>query len=165
MDYSDDLCMNNFTAQQANRMRCTLDNWRPNLATVLQSCTSVAAQNLRNPSANPNSLTGTPPLFGSTMFLNIDLTTTGHSQALVIGFNSPANVVLGGGQTLLTNVADPGGELLGLTSVTGPFALSVVPVPTVGPSTCGLEIYAQAIHFGGVVPFALSNALDLTLGF
>ncbi|MEO1008071.1 MAG: zinc metalloprotease [Planctomycetota bacterium] len=29
MDYSDDRCMERFTPEQANRMRCTLENWRP----------------------------------------------------------------------------------------------------------------------------------------
>ena len=32
MDYSDDLCMWEFTPEQVNRMRCTLENWRPDLA-------------------------------------------------------------------------------------------------------------------------------------
>ena len=31
MDYTDDLCMNNFTSEQVNRMRCTLDNFRVDL--------------------------------------------------------------------------------------------------------------------------------------
>ena len=31
MDYSDDLCMWEFTPEQVNRMRCTLENWRPDL--------------------------------------------------------------------------------------------------------------------------------------
>jgi len=31
MDYSDDTCMNEFTAEQARRMRCSLLNWRPDL--------------------------------------------------------------------------------------------------------------------------------------
>ncbi|HMB70740.1 MAG TPA: M43 family zinc metalloprotease, partial [bacterium] len=31
MDYSDDLCMEEFTPEQVNRMRCTLENWRPDL--------------------------------------------------------------------------------------------------------------------------------------
>jgi hypothetical protein len=37
MDYSDDLCMRRFTPEQINRMRCTLENWRPNLARVESS--------------------------------------------------------------------------------------------------------------------------------
>ncbi len=31
MDYSDDTCMNKFTPEQARRMRCSLENWRPDL--------------------------------------------------------------------------------------------------------------------------------------
>lgn len=34
MDYSDDVCMDNFTPNQAFRMRCTLSNFRVNLADV-----------------------------------------------------------------------------------------------------------------------------------
>jgi hypothetical protein len=34
MDYSDDRCMNKFTPEQANRMRCSLINYRPNLYTL-----------------------------------------------------------------------------------------------------------------------------------
>lgn len=34
MDYSDDICMNQFTPDQSNRMRCTLLNYRPNLYSV-----------------------------------------------------------------------------------------------------------------------------------
>jgi hypothetical protein len=32
MDYSDDRCMDRFTPDQINRMRCTLENWRTGLA-------------------------------------------------------------------------------------------------------------------------------------
>ncbi len=35
MDYSDDLCMNQFTDNQSNRMRCTLMNYRSDLYTVV----------------------------------------------------------------------------------------------------------------------------------
>ena len=34
MDYTDDLCMEDFTLEQARRMRCTLESWRPSLADV-----------------------------------------------------------------------------------------------------------------------------------
>jgi len=33
MDYSEDACMDNFTLDQSLRMRCTLENWRPDLTT------------------------------------------------------------------------------------------------------------------------------------
>lgn len=48
MDYSDDLCMDNFTPQQSNRMRCTLMNYRPQIFEVIPDelgavfCSSVA---------------------------------------------------------------------------------------------------------------------------
>ncbi len=34
MDYADDRCMNKFTPEQANRMRCSLINYRPDLYTI-----------------------------------------------------------------------------------------------------------------------------------
>jgi hypothetical protein len=34
MDYSDDPCLWEFTPNQVNRMRCTIEHWRPNLPTV-----------------------------------------------------------------------------------------------------------------------------------
>jgi hypothetical protein len=37
MDYSDDICMNQFTVEQNNRMRCSLLTYRPNLYTVAGS--------------------------------------------------------------------------------------------------------------------------------
>ena len=43
MDYSDDLCMELFTGEQTLRMRCTLQHWRPNLATVVNNVTAVAS--------------------------------------------------------------------------------------------------------------------------
>ena len=43
MDYSDDRCMNKFTPEQSNRMRCSLLNYRPNLYTVAgpQGCSDA----------------------------------------------------------------------------------------------------------------------------
>ena len=37
MDYSDDLCMEQFTVEQNNRMRCTLLNYRTDLFEVVGS--------------------------------------------------------------------------------------------------------------------------------
>jgi len=37
MDYSDDRCMNQFTADQANRMRCSMINYRPQLFSIVSN--------------------------------------------------------------------------------------------------------------------------------
>ena len=42
MDYSDDACMNKFTPEQNNRMRCSLLTYRPNLYTIAASGCSPA---------------------------------------------------------------------------------------------------------------------------
>jgi len=37
MDYSDDICMEQFTVEQVRRMRCTLENYRPDLFTIVDA--------------------------------------------------------------------------------------------------------------------------------
>ncbi|MEM1184003.1 MAG: zinc metalloprotease [Planctomycetota bacterium] len=48
MDYSDDRCMNKFTPEQVNRMRCTLLNYRPDLYEI-EGGTSCNAADLAAP--------------------------------------------------------------------------------------------------------------------
>lgn len=100
---------------------------------------------------------------GTNLIVLVDLTTTGHSSALLFGFDSPLSLTLGGGQTLLCIDLLGAGELLGQTFQPGPTALFSLAIPDV-PSLCGFSFSMQAIHFGGVVPFALSNAVDATVG-
>ncbi|MBZ0173261.1 MAG: zinc metalloprotease [Phycisphaerales bacterium] len=42
MDYSDDICMEKFTHDQNNRMRCTIEHYRPNLASTGPSACNAA---------------------------------------------------------------------------------------------------------------------------
>lgn len=159
MDYTDDPCLWTFTPEQVNRMRCTVQHWRPLLAVACQVGLAGATQ--RNAGENPLSLGTGAPVLGGTLRLAVDLGTSGHEAALVVGFASPLDLALGGGQHLLVNVLDPSGELLGLAPRKGPVASWELPVPA---TPCGLALSLQAIHMGGVVPFALSNASDVTMG-
>ena len=118
----------------------------------------------RNGGTNPASLgLGGQPSIGTSMILTVDLTTTGHSQAAVFGFDTSFNFTLSGGQTLLCLDLGGSGELLFQAPQPGPVAAFSIPVPN-NPAFCGFELCVQAIHFGGVVPFALSDAIDMTVG-
>jgi hypothetical protein len=55
------------------------------------------------------------------------------------------------------------GELLQQAVQPGPFAVFGIPVP-LDSSLCGFALSSQALHFGTVMPFALSNAQDLVVG-
>lgn len=119
---------------------------------------------LRGGGTNPASLsTAGAPSTGTNLFVFVDLTTTGHSSALLFGLDSPFSFTLGGGQTLLCLDLLGAGELLGQTVQPGPNAAFQLAIPNV-PGLCGFSFCMQAIHFGGVLPFALSHALDATVG-
>ena len=118
----------------------------------------------RNAGSNPASLTITTlPSLGGSFTASVDLTTTGHSMAVVFGFLTPDNRILRGGQVLLVNLADPRGELLNFGAMPGPIATFTKSVPY-KLSLCGLVFSMQAVHVFGVTPYALSNAQDVEIG-
>lgn len=118
---------------------------------------------VRNAGSNPASLTADVPQLGGTWNASVDLGLTGHGFAGLVGFASPANIPLPGGQVLLTNALDPGGELFGLPLAGGSPATFSLVVPN-DPALCGTSLTAQAVHVTAVTPFALSNAVDLVVG-
>ena len=71
---------------------------------------------------------------------------------------APAARPLLGGLGLLTG----GRFAFRLPPAAGPLASWTVTLPA-APALVGIEIYTQAIHYGGT-PLALSNACDLHLG-
>jgi len=121
---------------------------------------SPATVATRNQGSNPNSYSAGLPILGSTWTGNVDLTTTGHSMALVFAFDSTASLTLGGGQALLLG----GNNLFTFPIASGPQATISASIPT-QTDLVGMTIYTQALHLGGQTPFALSNAQDLTVGY
>ncbi len=61
------------------------------------------------------------------------------------------------------NVGDPSGELLGEAAMPGPVSYYDIAIPS-DPALAGVTVATQALHIGGVTPYALSNALDLVVG-
>lgn len=113
----------------------------------------------RNEGANVQSYTAAPPVIGTTWTGSVDLSLTGHSSAQLFIHSAPASIVLGGGQVVLIG----GAPVTSLPAMPGPTATWNLAVP-LDPALVGSKVYTQAIHFGGVMPFALSNAQDLRGG-
>jgi len=131
-----------------------------------ENLTDRARAVFRNAGTNPASYTTTLPVLGSTLTGTVDLAgTTGHDLAWLVGFATPLSLTLGGGQVLLLDFLDPRGELLGLPVAAGPVAVFDVLVPNL-PIIVGWRLHAQALHFGStLLPIALSNAYELTIGY
>jgi len=130
---------------------------------VVPSTTCASANLTRNAGANPMSLSTGSPTINTNVAATVDLSTTGHSNALIFAFQDSLELDLGAGRTLLTDITHPAGEVLSLGAVAGPTANFNIPIPN-DAGLCGFSISLQAIHFGGVVPFELSNAQDWVVG-
>ncbi len=116
----------------------------------------------RNAGTNPVSYAAGAARLGETLELVVAPARSGHAQALVLGFDAPAALALGGGQTLLCQ-DDGSGALLATGFRPGPFATFHVAVPD-ALTLLGARLYTQAVHAFGAPGFALSNAQDLCIG-
>jgi hypothetical protein len=106
---------------------------------------------------NPDVLTtATRPVLGTELELDVALSATGHSLALLAIFSDSIEHALPSGAVLL------GAHRLGAAQVGDPshFAIAIPADATL----CGLSVVAQAGLFGSGLPLALSNAQDLVLG-
>ena len=157
MNYTNDACMREFTLEQINRMRCTIENWRPNLDTTI--CGSSGSATVRNSGTNPNVYTATPPRIGDTQFYAV--VTSPYDAALILGYTGSNNVVLGGGQTVLIDLASS--WIFQFGPMAGPNVELAIEIP-LDPFFCDLSLSTQAMLLGGTSPFALTNAVDMTIG-
>ena len=157
MDYSNDLCMTEFTAEQINRMRCTVQNWRPDLSSS-GSC-ALASVQTRNAGSNPAVYSATPPTLGQTQTYTVS--TAPYDSALIFGRLGAASQTLPGGQVALIDLSSARAFRLG--PFAGPNVSHDVSVPP-DAGLCGLSVASQALLSGGTKPFALTNAVDMVLG-
>jgi hypothetical protein len=156
MDYSDDDCYEEFTPEQVNRMRCTLENWRVDLGEP-GMCLTPAAAVVRNDGINLPVYTATPPVMGAVM--NMSIVDPTHTSALVIAHTGSFVKLLPSGYVWLVDYNLP--RLFRLPMALPPGSINInVPMDL---GLCGLTAYTQAVLLGGS-GFALSNAIDLTIG-
>ena len=97
-------------------------------------------------------------MLGTTWNASVDLTTTGSVAAVILGYFSPEEIFLGGGQTLLVG----GIDVFVSPGLPGPIASWSLPIPNLC-ALHGVPISTQAVLIGPT-DFALSNAQDLVFG-
>jgi hypothetical protein len=153
MDYSDDACYQEFTPEQINRMRCTLENWRPELP----RCVTLAETTVRNAGANLAVYTATPPVLGGST--TISIVAPAYTTAIVEGHAAALSVRLARGNYLLVDTASPRHFQITLTLPSSPVSM-LIPNKA---SLCGVVTYSQAILLGGP-QYALTNAVDMIVG-
>lgn len=158
MDYTDDTCMTGFTPEQVRRMRCTLQSYRPQLATTVASASATR----RNGAGDLDIYTATAPRLGATCNATVLLVGSGWQYAMLFGFLAPASTPLGNGYTLLVDATSPQ-VLQTAFSGNGIAAAFALPIPA-NPALAGLPLSTQAAVFGGNPDFGLTNAYDLVLG-
>lgn len=117
----------------------------------------------RNAGTNPLTYSAAPVSIGEVLHLTVFPAVSGHTHALVVAFDSPGHIVLGGGQTLLCIDQGGNGELVRTGLQPGPIARFDLAVPN-DRAYAGLTIYSQAMLVFGATPFALSNAQDIRIG-
>jgi hypothetical protein len=157
MDYSDDVCMWEFTPEQVNRMRCTLENWRPDLADTPQGQEVVRLGSPANPNAFLPGQTG-PPTQGQSWRPRVDhssFMTNAVSDMILISLN-PENVFVSPYGTLLCQQ-----PFLRTFSNANPGSAFNLNIP---PNAGGVSFSAQAVSTDASGQMLLTNALDCTIG-
>ena len=150
----------------AEEAGCRFTDWAGNFTAGTSRQVALARHVTRDAGTNPSSYSiDQDPVLGSTVTGSVDLgNTTGHTFAVIFAFDTPFSVTLSGGQTLLALDLGGSGELFAQPTVMGDLAQFSIPIPA-DVTLAGFEAYSQAIHFGGIVPFALSNAVDFFVGY
>ena len=115
--------------------------------------------------ANASSYSAPAARLGQVWTPMVDLAgTSGHSFAFVFGSTSPLTKSLRHSQVLLVKAQDFSGGVFRLPPRRGPVASWSIELPG-ARELAGLVVYTQAVHFGDLSPFALSNAQDLLIDY
>jgi hypothetical protein len=157
MDYTDDSCMTGFTPEQVRRMRCTLTNYRGQLA---QPAGPLAAATTRWGTGNLNTAyTATAPRLGTNATANVLTFNSGFTVAAVYGFLGAATVPYNG-FTILVDLSSP--QLMSLPLLVNATLCQWTWAVPNNAALAGLPIKTQGLMLG--TTFALTNAMDLVVG-
>jgi len=159
MDYTDDPCLWEFTPEQVNRMRCTLEHWRPDVFRVYPPTELTRAGSPPNPAALlPGQTSG--PRAGEVWDPLVDHTSfepAATADFLLLSFQ-PTNLPGGTSGTLLCQPPFP---LVTANLTPGtPFSIQI---PN-DPALLGRAFCVQAAALLPGLQVRMTNALDCIVG-
>lgn len=159
MDYTDDTCMTTgFSSEQARRMRCTLQSYRPLL---YQPAGTPASAAVRTGTGNFNDkYTSSFPRLGQPVTATVLTFGTNATAAAVYGYLGAATVPFQG-FTILVDTASP--QVLELPITFNAIVASWSYTIPNNSALSGLPIKTQGVLLGSSLGF--TNAVDLVLGF
>jgi len=137
-------------------------SWWLNLNEEDGSC-GTASATFRNGGTNAANLVSTAPIYGGAATVTVS-PKAGGTFSFIVGYTGgPFSFTTAFG-TILCNILDPNGELLGQ----GPMVNAGIPAVWILPTPkdltlCGVGLCIQSIQFGGGV--SLTNAYDDVVGF
>ncbi len=166
MNYSNDTCMNTFTEEQARRMRCSMQFYRPNLGTIVEPgasfCTAAA-----NSTGNPShcTATGTPSLAALDLVITADNVPSG-SMGYFIASKTQGLVMMPGGYQGNLCLSGSIGRITSQigTSTAGTISLNVnslmVPQPTAPATIVAGERWSFQLWYRDMNPTSTANFSD-----
>lgn len=159
LDYTDDSCMTGYTQEQARRMRCTLQHYRPALA---QPAGPIASAVTRDGAGNLNGrYSSTAPRLGQTMTSQVVMFGLPYTLGTVYAYTGQASAPFTP-WTILVDLNSTPLYQLPFVASTGLFLGWTLPVPS-DNALSGLQFSSQALLLDATT-FALTNAVDMVVG-
>ncbi|MFT5463314.1 MAG: hypothetical protein ACI8QS_002200, partial [Planctomycetota bacterium] len=168
-DAATGLCQGSFVVGFDNNNGLPVGSHYLLLRKVNAEAGNPASAFVRNDAGNQNPsilFAGGVPIIGEDFSLIAVSAGSGELGVFLFGFATAAELALPFG-TLLVDITDPGGELLGPAGLGGqhPYTAGFAAVSTTLPidlNLCGLNLSVQAVQYGSQLQ--LTNAVDLQLG-
>ena len=164
MEYTDDLCMEEFTPEQINRMRCAIESYRPNLPrSPGGGCGQPGVANFTNGTGvNPSCFASTTnPVIGQPWVMTVDASgVAGAVSTTAQAFKRSAVISTSAGELLLDRTSRELFTLVSTGTGTNTHSITVPPDPEIIGFTLNIQGFVNGSS--GVLQYC--NAYSATVG-
>jgi len=164
MDYTDDECLWEFTIEQNRRMRCTISQWRPLLATIIQPDPFAVDRTTLSLSAGGTATFDIETSIGMGAWFYLILgSATGTAPALPLGGGVELPLVYDDYFALLLNTpgAVPFPSIRGFLDHNGRAQARLIVPPGVDPSLAGVQLWHAYAATGDGLSFGFASEAEV----